>query len=52
MIRMLRFNSELETLEKLFSLLVSNLQLWKNGSKDATSSSYRRSDQDWQGHVH
>lgn len=41
MIRMLRFNSELETLEKLFFLLVSHLQPWKNGNEDATPLPYR-----------
>lgn len=41
-IRMLRFDSELElTLEKLFFLLVFNLQLWKNGNEDATPLPYR-----------
>lgn len=49
MIRMLRFNSELETLEKLFFLLVSHLQPWKNGNEDATA--LQGSDQDQQGHV-
>ena len=41
MIRRHRFTSVLETLEKLFFLLVSHLQPWKNGNEDATPLPYR-----------